>query len=299
MGITEPLEASPASAPRNEPARKPRSWRRRAARWVVIVGGTYAAVCAALFVFQARMIYFPDRRIELTPADVRLPFESVTLQTTDGVHIRGWFVPCDPAKGVVLFLHGNAGNLTDVLIDVQEWRRLGYQVLAVDYRGFGESEGAPTEEGTYLDAEAAWSFLTTQKHVDPGRVVIHGRSLGGAVAIELARRHPPAALIVESTFTSLPDVGQVHYPLLPVHALARYRYDSVGKVSQLPCPKLFLHGRDDTLIPLAIGRRLFNAAASPKQFIETGGDHGSAGMFYDDASKRSAAAWLDQALASR
>ena len=153
-------------------------------------------------------------------------------------------------------------------------------MLAFDYRGYGNSEGSPSEEGTYADADAAWRYLTRGRGIPPERIVLFGRSLGGAVAIEMATRHTPGALVVESTFTNLHDIGRLHYPLLPVKWLLSYRYDSLAKVGTITCPKLFAHGREDTLIPFANGRTLFDAAAEPKTLIETPGDHNNSGISY-------------------
>ncbi|MCC7291727.1 MAG: hypothetical protein IT449_06680 [Phycisphaerales bacterium] len=338
-------EPAPTSKPALTSARA--TWRRKALRLLVIVACTYLAVSVAIYFLQSHLIYFPSRHVEFTPKDVGMEFEALQVTASDGVSIAGWHVPCESSKGTVLFFHGNAGNLGDVLLDVQEWHRLEYAVVAVDYRGFGDSEGVPTETGVYEDAEAAWRYAVSQRDrsqregfrqnnsqrdnserdgserngseldgseldgseldgserssserdAKARRLIYHGRSLGGAVAIELARRHPPAALIVESTFTSLPDVGQAHYPLLPVRWLARHRYDSVSKVGELSCPKLFLHGRADTLIPISMGEQLFASAAEPKQLIRTGGDHTDGGMLYDSAVKLAVVRWLEAAIA--
>ncbi|MCH9003231.1 MAG: alpha/beta hydrolase [Planctomycetes bacterium] len=150
----------------------------------------------------------------------------------------------------------------------------------VGYRGYGRSTGTPGEDGLYADAEAAWRYLTETRGERPDRIVLFGRSLGGAVAIELARRHNPAALVVESTFTSLVDVGRHHYPLLPVSLIATHRFDSLSKIAGIACPKLFLHGTDDALIPIDLGRALYDAAQSPKRFLETPGGHNNSGFTY-------------------
>jgi fermentation-respiration switch protein FrsA (DUF1100 family) len=174
---------------------------------------------------------------------------------------------------------------------------LRFSVLIFDYRGYGSSEGSPSEQGTCRDAEAAWRFVTEEKGESPGRVIIFGRSLGGGIAVDLAARHEPAALVVESTFTSIVDVGRLHYPLLPVGLLCRYRYESIDKVSHIKCPKLFFHGSGDELISIEIGRRLYAAAAEPKRFIETPGGHNDAGFLYNESYGKMFEVFLDDLLA--
>ncbi len=263
--------------------------------WVVAL--TYLGVCVLVSMFQARLIYFPTRGYTTTPADAGLSFEDLRLKTRDGVSIAAWYIPHPDPKGSVLFCHGNAGNMSDRLHSIKLLHDMGFSIMIFDYSGFGLSEGRPTERGTYEDADAAWRYLIETKREPPERVVLFGRSLGGAVAIELAKRlmnlptgpgksgvagavPQPAGLAVESTFTSLLDIGRVHYPFLPIRLLLTYRYASIEKVGNISCPKLFMHGRDDTVIPLSNGRKLFEAAAEPKQFIETPGEHNEAGFTY-------------------
>lgn len=269
---------------------------RRARRLVVTAVATYAAVCALLCLFQSHLIYFPSRDCHATPSDVGLSFEDLRLETSDGVSIAAWYIPHSHAKGSVIFCHGNAGNIADRLHSVKLLCNLGYNVLIFDYRGYGQSEGSPNEAGTYEDAEAAWRYLVEVRGESPRRVVVFGRSLGGAVAIELASRHTPAALVVESTFTRLTDIGRIHYPLIPVGLLLTNRYDSLNKVPAIPCPKLFLHGIDDELIPVGNARTLFEAAASPKQFVETPGGHNTGGFTYGPEYAAQLGAFVDAAL---
>jgi len=279
------------------PIEKPkRSLLRRVSRLVVIAVLTYAGVCVLVDFFQSRLIYFPSRGYPYTPKDVGLPFESVSLQTADGVRLSAWYVPSANAKRSVIFCHGNAGNISDRLVQAKLLVGLGHNVFLFDYRGYGDSEGHPTEQGTYLDAEAAWSFLTRTKAQPPETVVLFGESLGGAVAIELASRHSPGALIVESTFTSFVDIAKLHYPLLPVGFLLRYRYDSLSKVPTLACPKLFIHSTDDQLVPIANARRLFAAAAPPKEFLETPGEHNTGGFTYSPEFTSQVGTFLTAAL---
>ena len=280
METEEPRKSIRQAPACDEPSdRRMATWR-QVRRLLLVVPVTYVGVCLLIFAFQSRLIYFPSRDVWATPREVGLPFEDVHLHTDDGVAIHGWYVPRSGARATVLFCHGNAGNIADRLGTIKLLHLEGLEVFAFDYRGYGKSDGSPSEHGTYADAEAAWRYLTRDRGIPPERIVLFGRSLGGAVAIELATRHAPGALVVESTFTSLHDIGRLHYPLLPVKWLLSYRYDSIAKVGALTCPKLFVHGREDTLIPFVNGRMLFDAAAEPKTFLETPGDHNNSGISY-------------------
>ncbi|MCP4591306.1 MAG: alpha/beta hydrolase [bacterium] len=260
---------------------------------------TYVVACIVIYSLQARLVYFPDRDYWTTPGDAGLEYEDLTLTTEDGIAIAAWYVPQRQAKGTVLFCHGNAGNIADRIPSIQSFHDLGYCVLIFDYRGYGRSMGKPTEEGTYRDAEAAWRYLVDTRHESPERIVFFGRSLGGAVAIDLATRHSPAALVVESTFTSLVDIGKLQYPFLPVNWLCKYRYESIDKVSALKCAKLFIHGREDRLVPFDNGRRLYDASREPKTFMETPGGHNDGGFEYSPEHTRKLEAWLEQTVALR
>lgn len=243
---------------------------------LVLVAVVYGAMLLYVFVNQSRLLFLPDvggRDVRITPADVGLAYDQVTLTTSDDVELDAWFVPAPGAKGVVLFCHGNAGNISHRLDSLEIFHRLGLSVLIFDYRGYGRSQGRPSEDGTYLDSEAAWHYLVGQRNMAPQRIVIFGRSLGAAVAARLARRQQPAALIVESAFTSVPDMGAELYPLLPVRLLSRLRYDVVWSVAESRCPLLVVHSRDDDIIPFAHGERIFAAARPPKEFLEIHGGH--------------------------
>lgn len=257
-----------------------------------VAAATYVGVCLFIYVTQDRLIFFPSRDYEHVPGDLHLFYEEHALTTDDGVKVITWFLPVPASRATVLFLHGNGDNLGDLILTARSLQSLGLDVLMVDYRGYGHSEGKPSEDGLYRDAEAAWRWLVETHGVDPKRIVVHGRSLGGAVAVELARRRPVGGLVVESSFSSLVAIGQRQYPLLPVSLIARYRFESICKVPEITAPKLFFHGRDDGLIPLSDGQRLYEAAAAPKQLIVTPGGHNSAGFEYDDAAKAAYGAWL-------
>lgn len=257
---------------------KPKRPTHKLRRLLGLISITYCTVCVLVAIFQTHLIYYPTQGGEHNPGDIGLAFDNLRLETEDGVTIAAWYVAAEAASFTLLYCHGNAGNLSLRTEHIGELHRLGFNVLAFDYRGFGLSKGQPSEAGTYLDAEAAWDYLTLKRNMPPSAIVLYGRSLGGAVAVELAKRHPPAALILDSTFTSLADVAAHHYRFLPVHLLIRHHYDSLSKISAIPCPKLFLHGRSDKVVPFELGRRLFDAAAPPKRFVERSEGHSYPGL---------------------
>ncbi len=238
-----------------------------------ILAGSYLALCALALLFQKRLVYFPDRNMAATPGDFGLDYEDVFLETSDGARIHGWFVPAAGARTAVLFCHGNGGNISLWLDTAQTFHRLGMTVLLFDYRGYGRSVGRLSEAGTYADAGAAWRHLVESRGFSPGAIVICGRSLGAAVAIELALRVPAGALIAESAFTSLADMARHAYPWLPTRWFLRMRYDSLTRVRELQVPKLFVHSAEDEIVPFRMGRRLFEQAVEPKSFLRIHGSH--------------------------
>lgn len=293
--LPKPTPASPGNEPRALVRAAPGRLVRRLAKviGVTIVLG-YLTICLAMFSLQARLIYFPDRDYWTTPKEAGLAFDDLTLKTADGLSIAAWYVPHAAAKGTVLFCHGNAGNIADRLESLKSFHYLGYNVLIFDYRGYGRSEGKPSEPGLYRDAEAAWRYVVETRATRPESVVLFGESLGGAVAIDLAARHTPGALVVQSTFTSLVDIGQRQYPFLPIGLLCTQRYASIDKVLSITCPKLFIHGTQDELVPLANGRRLFDAAAEPKDFLQTPGGHNDGGFEHNMECIRRLGDWLNR-----
>jgi fermentation-respiration switch protein FrsA (DUF1100 family) len=255
--------------------------------WIVVaVAGTYIILAGFLFVYQPHLVYYPERILVADPGTIGLSFENVSFETADGVGLSGWSIPGVGTSGVILFCHGNAGNISHRLESVQMFHRLGLDVFIFDYRGYGQSKGKPTEQGTYKDAEAAWRYLTETRRVSPDRIVVFGRSLGGAIASWLAQTHPPGALILESAFTSIPDVAATRYPYLPVRWLSRFQYDTAEFLGGVDCPILIVHSREDELMPFGHGRQLFEVAGEPKRFLEISGTHNegfiTSGRHYED-----------------
>jgi fermentation-respiration switch protein FrsA (DUF1100 family) len=242
----------------------------------------YLCILILLRLFEPHLIYFPGQQRSLVapPARLDLPIERVEIPTADGVTLVGWVIPArsDSSGLWLLICHGNAGNLSefDRPLHYAGLRRLGLSLLAFDYRGYGESGGAPSEQGLYRDADAAYRFLRETRGVPADRIVIFGHSLGSAVAIDLAAHQPAAGLIVEGALTAATDRGQELYPYIPIRWIARSRFSSIDKVSGITVPKLFLHAAGDDVIPEAHGRRLFEAAQQPKTFVELQGGHADA-----------------------
>ena len=241
----------------------------------LVILAIYLGYSAFLYAYQPRMVYFPIREISATPRHIGLAYESVTFEAKDGIKLSGWFIPADVSRGTVLFFHGNAGNISHRLDSIAIFHKLGLSVFIFDYRGYGESQGQPSEEGMYLDAEAAWDYLVEDKALDPGQIILFGRSLGGAVAAWLAERRSPRACILESVFTSAPDMAAELLPLFPARFLCRYNYDTKAAVSNRNCPLLIVHSSQDDIIPFSHGQKLFEAAREPKSFLEIDGDHNS------------------------
>ena len=209
----------------------------------------------------------------LTPAQLQLPFEEVRIAVADGDTLHGWYVPAPGAPATLLFFHGNAGSIVHRLDWLPAFRQLGLSALLIDYRGYGQSSGRPSEAAMYADAEAAWRHLTEVRRIAPARIVVFGESLGGAVAAHLAARMRPAALVLHSAFTSAPDLAADLYPFLPARQLSRYAYDTLAAVRALRAPLLVAHSPQDEVVPVAHGRRLFAAAGEPKQWLELAGGH--------------------------
>jgi len=243
--------------------------------WTIVITCTvfYAAILVVVYFLQGKMVYFPSPTIAATPADIGLEYEDVTMVTDDSVNIHGWYIPADSARATIIHCHGNAGNISGRLETIRQFNRLGLNVLIFDYHGYGRSEGVPSEDGTYFDAAAAWNYVTEEKGEPPDRIIIFGRSLGGAIAVWLATQRPAAGLIVESSFLSIPDIARTHYPFLPVGLLAKYKYNTKRRIPTIHMPVLVIHSPDDNTVPYSHGKKIFELANEPKQFLQISGGH--------------------------
>lgn len=246
-----------------------------------IAAAAYIGVCLLVFLRQSSYVYYPDRTLDATPAYAGIQFEDLMLHTADGETINAWYVPAKLSNRLdltVIDCHGNAGDIGDRVNTVAMFHNLGFDVLIFDYRGYGKSSGKPTEKGTYLDARAAWDYLTKIRKITPDRIVIFGRSLGGSIAAWLATQVRPRALVIESGFTSAPDMGRIMFPYLPVRLLCRIKYDTFTYIRSVKCPVIVAHSTEDEMIPFEHGRKLYNAAPEPKLFFELKGDHNAGGI---------------------
>jgi fermentation-respiration switch protein FrsA (DUF1100 family) len=243
---------------------------------LLIGAAVYLALVLLVYIFQGRMLYLPTiggRDLLATPADIGLEFEDVRFTTRDGVVLHGWFIPGARGGPVLLYCHGNAGNISHRLDQIRILHDLGLSVFIFDYRGYGLSTGHPSEAGTYDDAQAAWNHLVDSRKFAARDIVIYGQSLGAAIAAHLARERESAALILESPFTSIADVAGRHYWFLPVRWLSRFEYATAAYVGEVRAPVLVIHSPDDEIVPFALGREVFARAHEPKTLLEISGDH--------------------------
>ena len=245
---------------------------------ILVVAACYGLLVVAVYFMQGRMLYLanvPGRTLTMTPADIGMDYEDVPIQTADGPTLHSWFIP-GPSSRVLLFFHGNAGNISHRLDSIRQFQDLGLSVLIIDYRGYGQSQGRTSERGIYRDADAAWRYLTEDRGISATDIVIFGRSLGASVASRLATRTDPSALIVESSFTSVPDIAQELYPWLPVRWLSRLSHATRDYIQDVHCPVLVVHSRDDEIIPFHHGEEIFAFANEPRTLLEIRGSHNDA-----------------------
>ena len=238
---------------------------------LAVAAGFYAVVLAFLYFSQARLVYYPDAHVHANPGNLGLPFEEVEMSSGDA-RLHGWFVPGDSGRPVVLFCHGNAGNIADRLEALQDIHESGLSALIFDYAGYGKSTGLLGEEQTYSDAAAAYAWLLN-RGFEPADIVIYGRSLGAAVAAHVAQHKLVRAIVLETPFTSLADVAAVHYAWAPTSLLLRIRYDAREYLQNAKAPITIIHSPDDRIIPFSLGQALYESAPEPKRFLQTSGGH--------------------------
>ncbi len=267
-----------------------RGMRRGVIAVVVLIGAGYLAPVVYLKANERRLIFQPDqfggRTVTPLPDSLALTSSAVTITSADGARITGIVIPAaDTAAPWLLYLHGNAGNITSSLLPqfYKRWHAQGVNLLAIDYRGYGASASrAPDEQGLYADARAAYDWIRTVRGVPPDRILLYGQSLGTGVATELALHVQAAGLMLEGAFTSIPDLGAIRYPWMPVRLIASQRFANVDKIGRVAMPKLIMHASDDSIVPYAQGQRLFAAARAPKEWVELKGGHMRA--FLDDSA---------------
>jgi len=219
------------------------------------------------------MIFYPTTTIETTPKEWGMSFELVELDLEDKTKVSGWYLPHPQADKTLLFFHGNGGNVSHRGNSLYIFHKLKLNVLIIDYPGYGQSEGIPTEKGLYQSANSAWHYLISEKKVEPKKIIIFGRSLGGAVAVDLASRVNAGAVILESTFSSVQDVVDRIFPLISDFIYLRYSFDSINKINNVTAPILMIHSPNDEVIPFVLGEKLYRAVVSEKKFLQIEGGH--------------------------
>lgn len=241
---------------------------------------------------QPGMIFFPMGELQQTPANWGMVHEDVTFATEDGVNLNGWFIPVEGSEQVLLFFHGNAGNISHRRESIEIFHRLGLSVFIIDYRGYGKSEGSPNESGLYKDAVAAWHYLAEERGFDPGNVIIFGRSLGGAVAANLAAGVQARGLILESTMSSAREFAREVFKVLSRLVVVRYDFNTVGSIQHVSYPVLVLHSPEDEIMPFHLGEKVYQSANQPKQFVRMRGDHNSGFYLSQPEYEQAIGSWL-------
>lgn len=242
---------------------------------IIGVGAIYLGIMLLMFLFQKHLVFHPSKNIHSTPGEFGQQYEDIIIETEDGIQLHGWFLPAENDDRTIILFHGNAGNIADRVYLLNSLNELGLNILIFDYRGYGQSDGSPDEDGLYADGRAVWNYLTEKKDIDPTKIILFGRSLGSAVAIKLATERSAGALLLDAPFTSGADVGADVYPWLPVHLLMKYEFANAERIRSISIPVLIAHSRTDRVIPYHHGEKLFELANEPKQFVELEGRHGA------------------------
>ncbi|MHC4574770.1 MAG: alpha/beta hydrolase [Planctomycetota bacterium] len=245
-----------------------------------------------LYFMQPKFLYHPVREVPYTPGEIGLDYENVTFAAADGLKLTGWYIPAEDSNLTILFCHGNGGNMMHRLDSINLFHDLGLNCLIFDYRGYGASQGKPSEEGTYLDVAAAYKWLTQEKKVSPKDIIVFGRSLGGSIAAKLVADAPARALIIESAFTSYVDMGKKFYPYMPVRWFASFSYRTIDYIRDVRCPVMIIHSRNDEIIPFEFALDLYDAANKPKEFVEIFGSHNDGFLVSGEIYKAAWTKWL-------
>lgn len=247
-----------------------------------------------LFVYlryiESRSLFYPQKEIDYQPKDMGLDFEDVYFQTPDALKLNGWFIPAKNAQWTIIFTHGNAGNISHRIEKVRFFNSLGCNVFILDYRGYGRSQGKPSEKGLYIDAKSGYDYLLS-RGVTPEQLIGYGESIGGAFIIDLAFRNKMRALIIDSSFTNAADMVRHLYKFLPPWIFAS-RLDSLSKIKSISIPKLFIHSRNDEIVPYKLGEKLYDMALQPKEFLQIRGGHNSCFFESQDLLKEKVAGFL-------
>jgi len=259
---------------------------------IVLLLIAYWGLGLTLYFMQSRFLYEPVREVPYTPGELGLAFEKVVFTTDDGLKLTGWYVSAEQARFTILFCHGNGGNMAHRLDSINIFHDLGLNCFIFDYRGYGASQGKPTEQGTYLDAAAAYKWLTHHKKIPPQNIIIFGRSLGGSIAANLAANVKAKALVIESSFTSYVDIGRKFYPYMPVRLFATYSYRTIDYIRKVYYPVMIIHSRNDDVIPFEFGLELHEAANEPKEFVEIFGSHNDGFLYSGENYKNAWTQWL-------
>lgn len=242
---------------------------------IAIIMAFMALFSGMMYFQQPGMVFFPEKQVLQTPMDWGFEYENVTLDTSDKLQLHGWFIPNDKSNKYLLLFHGNAGNISHRADTVSIFHQLGLNVFIFDYRGYGNSQGKPTEKGLYKDAKAAWQYLTKTRGIDKANIIVFGRSLGGVVAAHLASRVQPVGLILESVFSSAGEMAREIMPVMSLLVYMRFDFNAAEYVKSVKSPVLVLHSPDDEIIPFSLGEKVYAAANNPKTFVHLKGDHNS------------------------
>ena len=263
----------------------------------------YIEIAAVLFIVylgfgsillykQRSILYRPVRNVVYTPNELGLDYEEVTLTTADNVQISAWYTPAKGAELTILFCHANSGNIMHRMDSINLFNNMGLNCLIFDYRGYGNSKGKPSEEGTYSDAAAAYRWLTETKNISAENIIIFGKSLGSSIAAQLASKVRAQALVLEGAFTSYVDIGKKFYPYLPVRLFARYSYPTIDYIKEIDMPVMIIHSQNDEIVPFELGEKLYEQANEPKEFVEIYGKHNDGFLVSSDLYKKAWTRWL-------